>query len=301
LRWGYALNSKWLLSGLVGFEHLADEATDSPIVERDTIWSATVGLAYNADLFQPHSRNRIAAGYRGIDLRIGYFADHIDTTMTLDADDGRPGSQIDFEDLLDVSEKENILQVDALWRINDFNRIELGYFELERNATSILAEDLDFGDERYTAGSFVDTRLESRIAQISYGFSILNDAQKELGVSAGIHFSSVQAELFAPATGQSTRFASNAPLPVVGAYARVNVTPVMSLRARFQFFRMDFDTYAGSLNVASIELHRMFGERLSVGLGYNYFSMDLRANQSSASGRIATRHQGPVVVLGVSI
>ena len=34
--------------------------------------------------------------------------------------------------------EETILQIDAIFRFGDYHRIELGYFELERNGTTTL-------------------------------------------------------------------------------------------------------------------------------------------------------------------
>ena len=58
LRWGYALTDKWLLSGSIGVEFLDSEISNSPIVDKDTIWSGNLGIAYNSDIFQPRGSQR---------------------------------------------------------------------------------------------------------------------------------------------------------------------------------------------------------------------------------------------------
>jgi len=44
---------QWLLSATAGLEFLDSAVTASPIVERDQLWSVSLGLAYRADLFEP--------------------------------------------------------------------------------------------------------------------------------------------------------------------------------------------------------------------------------------------------------
>ena len=49
---GYALNARWLLSVSLNHEWLGSEISDSPIVDKNSIWSGTIGIAYNNAVFQ---------------------------------------------------------------------------------------------------------------------------------------------------------------------------------------------------------------------------------------------------------
>ena len=104
LRYGFRLAEKWLLSGSIRYELLDDTIVDSPIVGRDSLWSASIGLAYDADVFQPrefpypeHEEPRVV-------FRVGAFFDSIDTTVTSGDDSGAPGTPVDLEDLLGLDD-----------------------------------------------------------------------------------------------------------------------------------------------------------------------------------------------------
>jgi hypothetical protein len=123
----------------------------------------------------------------------------------------------------------------------------------------------------------------------------MNDDQKELGVMGGFHYTKFNAVIENPDTGQRAISNAETPLPVIGLHGSVALGQKMTLGARIQIFRMDFDQYEGSLNYASLDLQRRFGENFSVGIGYNYYAYKLDSSDNSSSGSLEVRHQGPVL------
>jgi outer membrane protein len=297
VRWGYALNDKWLLSGTIGLELLDSAITDSPIVERDNVWSARVGIAYNANLFQPREYKFSDSRQPRFEFRIGAFRDMIDSKVARDTTNGVPGFEIDIEEILGAPEEKTVLQMEAFVRLGHYHRLEFGYFELSRNASTTSNSDISFGDELFAAGVSIDSRIDAKIFRAGYAYSIMKDAQKELGVMAGLHIADFDTEIAADATGQRESSNAGTPLPVVGAHGSVALGANTSLGARIQFFRMDFDRYEGSLNYLTLELQRRFGDKLSAGIAYNYYRMNLSSNDSDVNGYLKLRHHGPVLFL----
>ena len=157
-----------------------------------------------------------------------------------------------------------------------------------------------FGDELFAAGTTINSSAETKILRIGYAYSLINDAQKELGFMAGVHYSRLTTEIFAPATGQRDATDATVPLPVIGAYGSIAIGRLASLGARLQVFRMDFDRYKGLLNYLSLDLQRRFGKSFSVGLAYNYYAMNLDSRDNDLMGAIQVRHHGPVLFLSVA-
>ncbi len=298
-RWGYALNDKWLLSGAIGLETLGSSIADSPIVERDDIWSARIGLAYNTDVFQPRAYDNSAPRTPKFDLRISAFQDSISTKVARDTSDGVPGFETDIEDFLGAADEETVLQVDATVRLGHYHRLEFGYFELSRNSTTTLSRDLVFGDEIFPAGTIVDTRVGAKILRAGYSYSLMRDAQKELGVMIGVHFADFETDISADTTGQAERSSAGTPLPVIGAHGSVFLNEKTTVGAKLQIFRTDFDRYEGSLNFASLDIQYRVADAISVGLGYNYYGMKLSSRESGVNGHIDVRHHGPAAFLTI--
>jgi outer membrane scaffolding protein for murein synthesis (MipA/OmpV family) len=293
--WGYALTDKWLLKGYVGYESLPSEITSSPIVDRDHIWSANIGLAYNADVFQPREVNDRPENQQRFEIKIGAFHNLISSKVARDTVDGTPGFEIDIEDLLGAPDLETVPQIEAVIRLGHYHRIEFGYFELLRDSVTTLTDELVFGDETFAAGTTVNARINAKVFRAGYAYSLIRDKQKELGFMVGLHHTRFDTQIASSASGQRERSSANAPLPVIGAHASVAITEKTTVSAKLQFFRTDFDRHEGTVNYASIDVQRQIGGGFSVGLGYNFYGMKLTSNDSDVNGYLKVRHHGPVL------
>ncbi|MEE4281706.1 MAG: MipA/OmpV family protein, partial [Pseudomonadales bacterium] len=246
LRWGYALRDKWLLAGSMSLELLDNAVEDSPIVGRSHLWSASVGLAYNANMFRPRKTQRQLPDR--FEFRVGAFRNSIDSTVSYADPDGSRGSRIDIEDELNAQGQATVLQLEGIYRIGHFHRVQFNYLKLERDGLKTLSKDISFGAADYTTGSIIESELETEIAQLSYGYSILRDDQKELGVSAGLHYAGIETQIASPDTGTVESSNSHTLLPVIGAFGSVQLSARITVGAKAQLFRMDFDRYEGSVN-----------------------------------------------------
>lgn len=293
---GYEVTPKWLLSTTVGVEFLDSAVTASPIVDRNHLWSVRVGFAYNADLFQPRDHDD-GQQQPAIEIRLGAFNSSIDTQVIRDASDSQPGDELDLEDFLGVADEETIFQLDALFRVAYFHRLELGYFELRRNGQTLLERDIDFGDETFVAGTEVKTSIESKHVRLAYSYSLMRDRQKELGVTAGLTYSQFETGLRANDTQQSERLQVNAPLPTLGVFGSVAVSSKWRLSADINVFALDFDQYDGYMAYLNLGLDRKFGDVISAGIGYNIYAMSLNSKDDDFRGTFRIRHHGPKLYL----
>jgi len=295
---GYQLSEKWLLSGNFAYEKLDKVIASSPIVDKDSIWSAGIGLAFNANVFRSREFGADTYTMPRYEFRVGMFQNNIRTRVVRDSADGSPGEVIDLEDFLNAADSKTVLDLGAIVRLNSFNRLEFGYFNLARASSATIENNIQFGAEEFQAGTRVDVKSDLRITRIAYAFSLMHDAQKELGVMAGVHLSRLDITAFAPDTGQRERSVASTPLPVIGVHGSVALGQKTFLGARVQIFRMQFDEYRGSMNYANLELQHMLGNRTSVGLGFNFFDLKLDSDNDGINGRLEIRHYGPVVFFG---
>ena len=295
LRLGVALSARWRLTGSFGVEFLGDEITDSPIVDKDSIWSANIGLAYNADIFQPRVSMRADKVQRRFEMRIAGFSVNSDAKVIHDNVDGEPGDEIDLEDLLGIEETEGVFQFEATYRFNDFHRIEMSYHKMSRTGTTQLDRDVVFGARTFTSGTELVTRFDSELLRLGYGYSLMNDAQKELGVMAGIHVSNNITDILALPTGERERSDVSTPLPVIGAFGSVELGRYSSLAAKLQLFGMQYDRLEGEMLFANLEWQRRLGDHVAVGIGYNAYYTRLRSREDEGRGRLETLHHGPIV------
>ena len=295
---GYELTPRWLFRTRVGVEFLDSAIRDSPIVDRDKIWSASIGLAYNANLFRPRD-------YRGTDkqsafeVRLGAFAGSINTNLFRDASDGARGDDVDLEEALGIADTQTVAQFDALYRIGFYHRLEVGYFELLRSATATAQRNIQIGDQVYLAGADLQTTVSSRVLRLAYAYSLMRDNQKEFGVRAGVSYSGLKTTVRAdgPDTAEDARL--EAPLPTFGIFGRVPVGPHWEVGVDVDFFALEFDRYEGRMTYLSLGLERELGKNLDVGFGYNYYGMKLSAKDEQLRGTLRIRHEGPKLYLSL--
>ena len=295
LNFGYAIANKWLLSGSVRHEWLPSEVSNSPLVVNDGLWHWNLGVAYNSDIFRVPEGELESFRTPGFELRAGLYFNNISSKIIRLPADGGPAEEIELEDVLGVDKSDDVLSAEAIWRFGHYHRIQAGYFELGRESTTTLLQDLTIGDETFPAGASIDVIADIDIARIAYGFSLMNDAQKELGVLVGMHIADVETVVRSEDTGQEVSSRADTPLPVIGVYGSVALTDRLDLGANIEIFRMEFDTYEGSLNAFNLNLTYFFTNRMGAGVGYNYFSMDLDSPEGGLRGSTQIRHHGPIL------
>ena len=139
--------------------------------------------------------------------------------------------------------------------------------------------------------------METQVIRAAYGYSLMRDSQKELGVSAGVSFFQFDSELRASATQQLERVKVSAPLPTLGVYGLLALGDKWRLGADIDVFALDFDYYDGYLAYVSLELDRKFGDLIGAGIGYNFYRTKLESEDDRLRGTLETTHHGPKLYL----
>ena len=297
--WGYILSEHWLLNGRVGWLFLDDDVKNSPLIDDDQGWSASIGLAYNADVFKARDGSERYSGAPNFRIKYTALRDELNTKIVRDASATAPGTIIDVEDLLGLSSKETVGQLDVLYRFGGFHRLEFGYSSVERSGSVTTASDITVGNQFVPAGTAIDSSNDSQTMRLSYGYSLLRDEQKELGFTAGLHRTRLETKILSTITGEVESNRPDPILPTIGAYGSVGLSSRLTINAEGQFFRLDFDRYEGSLNYLRVEAMYQLG-RVGLGLGYSYYSVKLDSTNNDFLGSVEFKHQGPSASIAVA-
>ena len=292
---GYAINNRWLLSVTLNHEWLASEITGSPIVDQNSAWSGRIGIAYNNNIFRMADYEGELFRSGAFEFRVGMYNNQTDSKIIQAPVDGSPPEEIDVEDVLGVNRRKSIIHFEGVYRFAHFHRLEIGHFQLGRDSETTLLTDIRLGNEIFPEGTHIDVDAELRVTRAAYGFSLMNDAQKELGILAGVHITNYEALVVAPDTGQSVETSVNTPLPVIGAFGSVALGSKTDLSANLQIFRMEFDHYSGSLNTFYLGLAHYFTDTIGAGIGYNLYLMNLDSADDDLRGSLKMRHHGPIM------
>ena len=292
---GYQLSEQWLLKTSVGVEWLDSVVTDSPIVNKDRLWSGSIGLAYNADIFQPRDTER--AGERALEIRVSALSSGLDIEAQRFSSAGDDGISLAADDLPRRDSRETLMKPDAYVRIGTFHRLEIGFVDDNRRSSDTIEQDLQFGDQEFVAGTELKAEFASRRVRFAYAYSLMRDAQKELGVTAGLTLTQLEVELADADRSQVEKAAVDSLLPTMGIFGSVSLGSTWKLGAELRFFALDFDRYNGYSGFAGLTLDRKIGDAVGLGFGYDYYGTRLNAKDEDLRGTLRLKAHGPRVYL----
>ena len=298
LRAGYRLSDHWLLTGYLQAEMLGDEISNSPIVDRDTLYSYNIGLAYNADIFNPRDYAYSKENDASVELRVGAFYNNISTEFQLFANEGIPGDIFDIEAIGDAPESRWVPEFDLFVRLGNYHRLDFGYFEVGRSATSVSLVPRRVGDVTLPEGVRFDIATRMQVLRAMYTYSLMRDAQKELALGGGLHRSKFEVDITNEA-GERQLIRGDAVLPAISAHGSVNLGSRSTVSARLQFFRSVFDSYDGFMLQATLDWSRQIAQKSRAGVALNFYSLSLDATGGNFQGTYRSLHWGPSVFFTV--
>lgn len=231
---------------------------------------------------------------------IGAFWAQPDTRIRLDRSDGTANAKIDFEDTLGLSDSETMAWVDLRLRLARRHLLDLSYYELERSGSRTLSVNVDFGDESFTASTQVDSYFDTRIARLAYGYSILNNDTRELGVLLGLHLTRIEVGIRdVGLTGQVETAEGTAPLPTFGLHGALELPWRWRFRGWGQIFALQLDDFEGRMTNGAVVFEHDTFRNLGFGFGYNFFGIDLESEDPDIRGEFEYDFDGPMAYVNL--
>jgi hypothetical protein len=209
------------------------------------------------------------------------------------------GTNVDFEDLLGLDERTWSPQGIARFRLSHRWRLELEYFQVDRSNSRLLAEDIDWGDETFPAGTEVETEFNIAVARLSAGYSFFRTQDKEVGIGLGFHITDIEAKLSGTG-GSAESGALLAPLPVISLYGQFALTDIWAVASRLDVFRISYDPYEGSISSIGLDLLCQPWNHFGFGFGWRGLEFEAKAEGSDWEGSVRTQFSGPIAFLSFS-
>lgn len=293
---GYELSPQWLLQGGLSVEWLDSSISDSPIVDRERVLAARLGLAYNADLFQPREHDGSELR-RSFEVRASVLSSSLETRVRHNGTSSAVADDVGFEDFLGASDRQSNLVGELYYRFGYYHRLEIGYLESLRKTQTILGNDLNFGDVSFPAGTDVTAGFDQRRLHVAYAYSLWRDNQKEFGFKAGITYNRLELAIEATDTGQRESVTVETPLPMVGVFAAVKTGRHWHLVGETSIFALDIDRYSGYSAHLRVAFDRMLADQVGIGIGYDIYGTRLETGEGDTYSLARTRNHGPRVYL----
>ena len=217
--------------------------------------------------------------------------------------DGEPTDSLNTGDL-DVDDPDTSPAFSFRWRFTDRWRLTFDYLGID-NDGSIQQNfnDLEFGNISASGFLAVDTKLETDFYIAQVGYSFLKNERAELGIGGGVHVVDFDTKLkvsggitgIGSGSVQSDSVDLTAPLPNILGFGTYAFTPKLSVDGSVGWFSLDYSDYSGSLVALTANLEYRVTRHFGVGVGYNYFDMDLTIDKSRRKDKYEIDYKGPVV------
>jgi hypothetical protein len=216
-----------------------------------------------------------------------FFVTSVQTTAAVAKSQGPidVGTLIDFNQDLSVSDRETVGRIDGFYRFTKRSRIDFSYWDIKRHGTATAPFDIEFGNIFIPAGTpLVDSSIDQKTYKVDYGFSFYNEPKIEVGVSAGLHWTSASIGLSAPPINTSETVSGPIPLPVIGLYLRYNITRRWRLVAKSELFALSYQNWSGSLSDILATVEQQTWKRAGFGFGLNRISFNLKGASDTLRG-----------------
>jgi len=227
-------------------------------------------------------------------FQLGVYYPDVSTTARLDNSATGRGTEVDFEQDLDLTDRKALGNLFASVRLGERWRIEAEYFALNRSGTRAISKTINWGNITFPVNAAVSSSFDSDIYRLSAGYSFVKDNQKEFGAALGLFVTDFKASLATINLGSSASDAL-APLPTVGVYGAYAFTPRWLISGRVDYFSLNYEQYDGSLTNVQAAVDYRFTRHFGVGLGYRYVDYSLDSSKSSWTGNIEYKFQGPTL------
>jgi hypothetical protein len=236
-------------------------------------------------------------------VSLGSFVNNSTTKIRLDGDLGSQGTTIDWGQQFGDSDVTRF-RLDGVWRFNDRHHLRVLYTDYSRSRTTVLDEDIDWGDDTLLAGSNAKGLLEFSIYEAAYEYALRHSDRTELALTAGLHYTTFAATLTADAdTGGGggasgtvgSKASVGAPLPVFGGSGLWRLGRSFYLNAQVQWFALSIDEYDGRILNYRADVVWQPRKWIGIGVGYDYFNVNLDVDTSKFSGSLDWTYQGPQI------
>ena len=194
------------------------------------------------------------------------------------------GVSINFEDIFDLPESKSTWRFEANWHINKRQYIDFGYFELNRSASRVLQQDVEWGDFTFLANGNVTADFKSSFPYAAWRYDFLQLPEVRISGSAGINYLSLEAGVMAdgsvvspPASGTvDERVSIGFPVPQIGLQLDWALTKRLAVKMYIRQIYVNASGIDGGIGESAARLHWWCSKHFGISGGLDKESIDLK-------------------------
>ena len=233
-------------------------------------------------------------------VSLGWFFTDQETDTRFDSSTGSPGTDIDLEEVLGLDNTDSVFRIDGYYRFAEKHQINFSVFDLSREATTQIQEDISWNDTVFPADTVLTTDFDVAIYKIDYTWRFMQRDKGYLGLTAGLYIAEFSFDLFTTNVDLFDRSGATAPLPVIGLRGEYNFSEKWSFHADGEIFFFEYDDWDGSLYDVYAGLEYDLSKHMGFGIGVNAVKMDLGVTTTDLSGDLDWEYIGALLFIKFS-
>jgi hypothetical protein len=229
-----------------------------------------------------------------------FFLGHVTTIGRFDAGNGTPGTTLNGERDLGLSDQARQLRMEIVFRLVKRGRLRVNFLDLRRQGERSLDQTIQYGDQTFRVGSLVQSQFNWRQMDLTYTYSLLRGESYELGAGVGVHLIEAEASAQIPSTPQSADYSVAGPFATVALDGTWRFASHWALSARGQYLRVTIGSVSGMMGDYHADVQYRWKRNVAFGLGYELQEMEADVTNQDPSGRLQLRIAGPLAFARVS-
>lgn len=204
------------------------------------------------------------------------------------------GNTFDFQDTLDL-EKSDSSKMGRVWFKLGKTRLILDYLDTSREGSKTLTQSFLFDDTPYLATEDVDSRLNLKLLQAQFRFTLADLKLVDVGVGFGLNQAQVEMTLDGSFSGR-TEFDEKVPYPTIGAAVTVKPFPGFHIRAEANGLNVNIRGTKVNVLDTRLQVEMYIAHVLGFFAGYRNYRFDA---VDEDFGSIENTFKGPYVGIGL--
>jgi hypothetical protein len=213
---------------------------------------------------------------------------------------GLAGAAIDLEDSLGLDEQTSTFELAVQYRFNRRHSLGLNVTELDRSASRVIEDDIEWGDYVFRAKGEVDSKLDTRVFKLIYRYDFSDMDRLNAGFLAGLSTFDLGATLSGEARLESDTgdewiegvvegASFVAPVPVVGFFLDYAMSPRWVVRFSADVVDLSISTHSGRVLEADFSFEYAVSDLFGIGAGLGGTDIEYRSEKKDETFAIRYR------------
>ncbi|HEV7607846.1 MAG TPA: hypothetical protein VGO61_10945 [Steroidobacteraceae bacterium] len=230
-------------------------------------------------------------------MRGSYFQGDVVTELRLSSTGANPavpdGDRVSLEDDFGLDDVVNQATLEFDIRMRERNHLRINYFKLNRFGQVAALNDVAIGDFDFEVGDPIRTKFDWRVLSLTYTYSLFKAERFEAGVGLGVHIIEANYEISEPGTINRDQFSEVAPFATIAVNAAYRISKRWAVTARAQAFKLNRDSYDGTMSDYHGDIQYRWRKNFAVGLGYSKLFAELNLRDADQPVLFSLDTSGP--------